>query len=291
MTKSVPITVGIPTFARGELVFKPIERLFACDPAPAEIIVHIDASDGELAQQITSAFPSVRVLTSAHRVGPGGGRHRCLLAATHEVFASFDDDSWPVDADYFARLMAHVADSPKAACFAATITQRNEPMPPLQAATASVTDYTGCGFAVRTSVYRSLSGFVDRPTAYGLEERDLALQLHAAGHQVMLCNDLRVFHDTDLNHHNRPEITAATIVNAALLVWLRYPPSLWPYGVLQFANVIWFMVRRGRLGGIARGLLRTPASLWRFRRLRQSLPAAGVHSYLKARKVGPVTQR
>jgi GT2 family glycosyltransferase len=284
MAATVPITVGIPTYSREECVFQPIERILACDPAPAEIIVHIDASDGVLEQKLTQSFPFVKVITSPIRIGPGGGRHRCLQAASHEVFASFDDDSWPVDADYFARLMKHVQNSPETACFATVVAQRNDAMPPAVESSDIVADYSGCGYALRTSVYRTLPGFVDRPIAYGLEEKDLAMQLHSAGHKIMMCHDLRVCHDTDLAHHRRPEITSATIQNAALLTWLRYPLSLWPYGALQYANVIWFMLSKGRLAGISSGLLGTPASLWKYRHLRQPLPTLSIISYLLARK-------
>lgn len=283
MSATVPITVGIPTYSRGERVFQPIERILACDPAPAEIIVHVDASDAVLEQRLAQAFPSVKVITSANRVGPGGGRHRCLLAGRHEVFASFDDDSWPVDDDYFARLIRHVQDSPEAACFATVIAQRNETMPPQRETSEVVSDYTGCGYAVRASVYRTLPGFVDRPTAYGLEERDLSLQLHATNHKIMRYHDLRVFHDTDFAHHRSAEITSATIENAALLPWLRYPILLWPYGALQYLSVLCFMLRQCRFGGLAHGLLRTPIELWHFRHLRRSLSVNAVISNLKLR--------
>lgn len=284
MSAPLPIAVGIPTFSRGERVLEPISRLMACVPPPAEIIVHVDASDGNLEKKLATAHPQVRVISNPDRVGPGGGRHRCLHASSHEIFASFDDDSWPVDSDYFTRLMTHVQRSPQAACFASVIAQKDEMMPPLVEATTAATDFTGCGYALRASVYRSLPGFVDRPTAYGLEERDLALQLHASGHKVLRCHDLRVFHDTNLSHHDRPDIVASTIQNAALLPWLRYPVALWPYGSLQFANVIWFMLRQRRLAGIIPGLLGTPESLWKYRNLRSPLSTQGICSYLKTRK-------
>ncbi len=284
MTEPAPITVGIPTYARGEKVFQPLRCLQACVPPPAEIIVHVDADDGGLAAKLACEFPSVRVLSSPRRVGPGGGRHRCIQAASHEIFASFDDDSWPADSDYFARLMKHVESMPDVACFAAVIAQKNEVMPSARNLTTRAADFTGCGYALRSPVYRSLPGFVDRPTAYGLEERDLALQLHAAGGRIACCHDLRVFHDTDFSHHGGAEIVAATLENAALLAWLRYPISLWSYGMLQFANVIWFMLRKGRIRGIAAGVLGTPASLWRYRRQRHPLDSRGIRSYLKARK-------
>ncbi len=284
MPSPVPVSVGIPTFSRGERVFEPIARVLACDPPPAEIIVHVDASDGCLERKLADTHPQVRIISSPCQVGPGGGRNRCIRAASHEIFASFDDDSWPVDSDYFARLVRHAQGAPENACFAAVVTQKNDPRLPSSDSTSVATDFTGCGYGLRVSVYRKLFGFVDRPFAYGLEERDVALQLHDAGYRVLRCHDLRVFHDSDLGHHGGAEIVAATIQNAALLAWLRYPVSLWAYGVLQFANVIWFMLRRGRLAGILGGLLGTPGALWAFRKHRQLLSERGIRSYLKARR-------
>ncbi|MFN0076464.1 MAG: glycosyltransferase family 2 protein [Prosthecobacter sp.] len=280
-----PVTVGIPTYNRNERVINGLAHIFACNPVPAEIIVHIDASDGLLEQKIAEIYPSVHVLASSVRIGPGGGRHRCLQAATQPYFASFDDDSWPVDADFFGRLVEHLELAPRTGGVAASIFLRGESPPPLTSEVRPVVDYVGCGHALKVAAYRELQGYVDRPIAYGLEERDLALQLHAAGWELLLCGDLRVFHDTDLAQQKRPEITAATVANAALLVWLRYPFSCWPYGLLQYLNVIGFMLSRGRLLGVVWGLLRTPLELWRFRQLRRPISATALHSYLRQRRL------
>ena len=279
-----PVTVGIPTYARGERVFAVLEKVLTCDPPPAEVIVHVDASDGELEKRIAVRFPQVRVLSSAVRVGPGGGRHRCLLAATQPYFASFDDDSWPVDTDYFQIVDGIFKSHPKVAVLGAAIWHRHEEPVPRRVDVTKAVDFTGCGFAMRVAAYRGISGYVDRPIAYGVEEVDISLQLHAAGWQVLRCGELRVFHDTQLVHHATAEITAGTIQNAALLAWLCYPPSLWGRGVLQTMNVLRFMLRQGRRRGIFSGLMGIPHVLWRYRRERRPLPASAVREYLASRR-------
>ncbi|HVT67910.1 MAG TPA: glycosyltransferase, partial [Trebonia sp.] len=123
------MTVGIPTWARGERVLVTIARILACDPRPAEIIVHVDAGDGALERALTEKFPGVKVLASPHRVGPGGGRHRCLLAARQPYFVSFDDDSWPVDADFFAEVIRQFDANPTVSLLAAAIAHPWEQMP------------------------------------------------------------------------------------------------------------------------------------------------------------------
>lgn len=282
---TAPVTVGIPTYSRGDCVFRPIERLLQCTPPPAEIIVHIDASDGALAQRLTEAFPTVRILSSPHRVGPGGGRHRCLRAATQPFFASFDDDSWPVDPNFFGRVVKHFEEAPQAGALATIISHRHEVMPPVADRVTRKVNYTGCGHALRLEAYRSISGYIDRPNAYGMEERDICLQLHVRNWDILECEDLRVFHDTDLKHHASPEITASTIENAALFPFLRYPALLWPYGALQYLNLIYFLLKKRRFHGICRGVLRSPLEMWRHRHLRTPFPIRCVLSFLQQRRV------
>lgn len=283
-SQTAPVTVGIPTYSRGELVLKTLARLLECNPKPAEIIVHVDASDGQLEQRLKEAFPWVRILSSPLRRGPGGGRHQCLLAASQPFFASFDDDSWPIDLAFFSRAIAHFETCPDVAVLAATIRHRGQSMPDDASMVEKTLNYTGCGHVMRVRAYRSISGYVDRPLAYGLEESDVALQLHAQNWKLLECQDLRVFHDTDLAHHRKSEVIAATIENAMLLAWLRYPIVLWPYGFLQTANVLRFMILQNRWGGIFKGLARIPLEIWKFRALRRPLPINSVWNFLCNRR-------
>lgn len=281
---SVAVTVGIPTYARGTRVLQTLQKIYACEPVPSEVIVHVDATDGQLEQAINEAFPMVRLLFSPVRVGPGGGRHRCIMGATQPYFVSFDDDSWPVDSDFFGKIEKHFIEEKRLGVIANVISHRNEAIPLAENRVAKTVDYTGCGHAMRVAAYREIAGYVDRPWAYGLEERDVGLQLHAAGWNMILCGDLRVFHDTVLCHHGKAEITTATIENAALFVWLRYPKRLWGYGFLQYANVVYFMLKSRRWSGMLSGIVQTPMVVWRHRRQRSPVAQASVNNYLKQRK-------
>lgn len=279
-----PVTVGIPTWARGERVLGTLERVFACDPVPAEVLVHVDAGNGTLERTLASRFPVVRVLSTERRVGPGGGRHRCILAARQPIFASFDDDSWPVDGDFFAETVRLFERHSDAALLAASIIHPWDQVPVRSDASEPAVEFTGCGWAVRRADYRRCPGFVDRPLAYGIEEADLGLQFFARHLNVIRSRNLRVYHDTHLAHHRRPAQTAAAIQNVALLAWLRYPAILCPRASLQIANMVIDQLRRGRWRGIAAGLLGIPMLLWRWRAARGPLSAAAVRGYLARRK-------
>lgn len=277
------VSVGIPTWGRGVRVFETLDRLAACDPPPAEVIVHVDGSSGELESELANRYPAVRVLSSPYRVGPGGGRHRCVMAAREPIFASFDDDSWPVDQDYFRTIVDLFELYPRTAIVAASIFQQDQREPERCSSVKITVDYVGCGYAMRVSAYRQTSGHIDRYCPYGIEEFDLALQLHALDWLIVESSDLRVFHDTRLTHHSKPEIVSGVLQNIALRAFLRYPPSRLPRALAQLGNGVFWMLKEGRVSGIAKGLCGIPELLRKHSKLRQPVPAEKVDSYLDAR--------
>ena len=281
--KPAAVTVGIPTFGRGLRMVQTLTRLAECDPPPLEIIVHVDRSDGKLERELAVRFPTVRLISSLQSVGPGGGRHRCLQACTQPLFASFDDDSWPLDSDFFAQITRLFESHPRAAVLAASIYVPGEVVLESAPEVKIVSDYTGCGYALRADAYRQTAGHIDRSCAYGVEEVDLAMQLHALEWTILKCRSLRVFHDTQLSHHANAEVVANTVQNVALRAYLRYPVQLWPRAVLQLCNVVWFMLKRRRFSGLGRGLWGIPAALRHYASRRRQLPADKIRSYLNAR--------
>jgi GT2 family glycosyltransferase len=282
--RTAPISVGIPTFARGERVLETLAKIFNCDPVPAEILIHIDAPDGLLEKQLKNQPSNVRILSSSARVGPGGGRHRCIYASTQPFFVSFDDDSWPFDKDFFAEVVRLFERNPEVAVLAAIIFHPGEPEPARGVLALDTSSFAGCGYAMRIAAYRQIQGNVDRPWAYGLEEVDVSLQLDALGWRILLCESLRAFHDTQRSHYKKPEIVAAAIQNVALLAYLRYPIRLWPRALLQVGNKVAFSLRQGSCRGVIFGVLGIPYTLFSYASQRRALSVASVLSYLKKRQ-------
>lgn len=283
------VSVAIPTHRRIEALARTLDALAACDPPPAEVLVHVDAGDVETAPMLRSRFPAVVVVESEARMGPGGGRNRLVERATHEWVASFDDDSRPVDKDYFARLARLAARLPDAAIIAAEITDRGHPVPEAREAFGPCVHFGGGGVAYRRAAFMETGGYVPLAVAYGMEEVDLCLRLLDRGRAIYRSPWLRVFHDNDLAHHAHARVTAASIANLALLAFLRYPKRYWPYGALQVARRIAWCVGAGRIGGIASGVAAIPGHLWRHRGRRAPVRPATLVSFLRARRAdGPL---
>jgi GT2 family glycosyltransferase len=284
---SVPIAVVIPTFNRGDAVLLTLKRVFACRPTPAEVWVHIDGGDDRLAASLARQYPAVRVLASPARLGPGGGRDRCLKACSTPYAVSFDDDSYPFDPDFFAVAFELLNENPQAAIINASIWHRHQPVKPREARLTRCVSYTGCGHAIRLSAYRDIRGYLPRPVAYGMEESDIALQLFAAGWTMLESGQLRVFHDTELRHHDSAEIVAGTAANVALFVFLNYPVLLWSWGLVQLGNFVGYCLRAGRSGGLLSGLSRIPADCYRHRAYRQPVALSTVVKFLRLRRSEP----
>ena len=124
------------------------------------------------------------------------------------------------------------------------------------------------------------------PVAYDMEEVDLSLRLHDLGWQIMRSPWLRVFHNTALDHHLNPKITAASITNRALFAYLRYPPHYWGFAIAQCCNRILWLMRHRRFAGILKGLLAIPYTLQQHRSHRQLVSLPTLQSYLHLRQTG-----
>lgn len=243
-------------------------------------------SDGRLEHRIARQFPDVRILTSPVRLGPGGGRNRCLQSCTSPYAVGFDDDSYPVDVDFFAGVAKLFADYPHAAIFGASIWQRGEAAKPRTGELRRCVSYVGCGYAIRLAAFREIRGYLPRPVPYGMEETDVSLQLYAAGWTIFESGDLRVFHDTTLSHHGSAEITAGIVTNIALFAFLNYPVVLWAWGLLQIANFLGYCIRVGRIKGLMTGLLEIPGDCYRNRRYRRPFGLSTVVRFLRYRRFG-----
>jgi len=276
---SLPFSVIVAAYNREEATRETVRRLQACSPAAAEILVHLDNG---------ADFPlpdGVRVIRSDRNVGPGGGRNTLIREAAHEWIASFDDDSHPEDSDYFAQLERVIQRNPKAGVIACTVRHRNPicDSPPVKE-DCEVAAFVGCGCVYRKAAFVRTEGYIPLKVAYGMEEVDLALQLHELGISIVETSDLKVFHDTDLAHHDTPRIAAGSIMNQALLAWTRYPKSYWPRGLLQWLNKFRDNITRKRYRGALMGIAGTPLHLWRYRHLRKPLGPDKMASWLKLRE-------
>ena len=283
------ISAIVTAYKRIEQTLETLRVIRSCTPPPDEILVHVDANEIDCEKAIQNAFPMVRILRGDEQLGPGGGRNKLVEAAQFELVASFDDDSYPIDSDYFERTVKLFQQFPDAAVICAALYHVGEPIGLDQRSAQWTADFSGGACIYRRQAFLDTGGYVPLRVAYGMEEVDLALRLHSRGGKILTTPWLRVFHNTDLRRHADPVVTAGSIANLALLAYLRYPVPLWAIGAGQCANRLLWLVRHGRYRGILKGVTMIPAHLRAHHRYRLPLSKRAVRSYLALRRA-PVPQ-
>jgi GT2 family glycosyltransferase len=278
------ISAIVTAYERIEQTLATLRVIQNCIPPPAETLVHIDANQIACENALRDAFPTVRILRSDTQVGPGGGRNKLVAGARFEFVASFDDDSYPIDSNYFARALEIFEKFPEASLVCAALYHAGESIG-LDARTAQWTaDFSGGACIFRRKAFLDAGGYVPLPVAYGMEEVDLAIRLHSHGGKILTTPWLRVFHNTDLKRHRDPRVTAGSIANLALLAYLRYPVSMWGIGLGQCANRLLWLLRNGRRRGIVKGVTMIPGHVWTNHQYRLPVSGKVVRSYLALRR-------
>ena len=278
------ISAIVTAYERIDQTLATLRVIQSCVPKPDEILVHVDAGQLKCEQAIRKEFPDVRVLRSREQVGPGGGRNKLMDVAQYDFVASFDDDSYPIDSDYFERALKLFERFPEASVVCAALYHTGEPIG-LDARSAQWTaDFSGGACIYRRSAFLEAGGYVPLPVAYGMEEVDLAIRLHSRGGKILRTPWLRVFYDNDLKRHADPSVTAGSIANLALLAYLRYPVSLWAIGAGQCINRLLWLLRNGRYRGIVKGFAMIPAHIRANQRYRLPVSKRALRSYLALRR-------
>jgi GT2 family glycosyltransferase len=271
MSASANITATVTGFDRIDQTINTIGRILACDPRPAEILVHVDANRTACATALGRAFPDLKILLSIKPVGPGGGRNKLAAAAKYPIVANFDDDSYPLDDNYFERALKIFEWFPDASVVGAQIYHRGEPIADARQVAKQTDSFIGCGVVFRRDDILDVGGYLPLSIAYGAEEVDIALRLFDKGKRIYTTRWLRVFHDTDLRHHANAELNAASIANCGLVAYLRYPPRLWLFGAMQVMNRVFWCIRVRRFRGILRGLWTLPGLILAHREQRKPI--------------------
>lgn len=250
---TVPISVAIPAFGNEKKLAHTLERILSCRPLPQEILLHFDGGWNPPTDFSANAPIPVHLFRSREHIGPGGGRGLLFHHATCELIATFDDDSWPLDADYFAQAFAVMEAFPDAAILSPAVYLREKPiLPPLMEVTTS-RSYEGSASIHRRSVHLKLPGYVPIAHAYGVEEADISLQTHAAGYQLLSCPWMRAWHNrpyTDNVHSIKPWIK-----NEVLLAYLRYPLIAQPWGWIRSLRHVLRHRHQHHLASLLRALL------------------------------------
>ena len=183
----------ITTRNRREELRRTLGKLLELQPAADEILICADGCTDKTSEMVRQDFPSCILLENDSARGSVFSRDRLLRTASGDIVLSLDDDSYPLDRDFFARLQlafgqhanTAVITFPELRDGGASADPTKSPSSPAHLVSA----YPNCAAAMRRETYLRLGGYpIFFEHAY--EEPDYALQCYAAGYTV--CFDPRL---------------------------------------------------------------------------------------------------
>ncbi len=205
------------------------EKLMELRPFPDEVIICADGCNDGTTEMLRRRFPQFKVLRNQISVGYMYSRDRLLRMAQGEIVLSLDDDSYPIEQDFFQKLPLVFASHPEAAVVVFPELRDGNVFSTRDKSNTSpgryVSAYANCAAAMRRDFYLRQPGFPVFFT-HMYEEPDYALQCYAAGAAVWFEPSLTVRHH--LSPRNRQPVARHhfNARNELWSVWLRCP---WPW--------------------------------------------------------------
>lgn len=208
---SLTVAICIATRNRREDLARTLGVVERLDPPPAEVLIMADGCTDGTVEFLRAAHPKLRVIIHEQPRGSIPSRNELAAACACDVFASLDDDSYPLEMDFIARVRTIFTDNPRLAV--ASFPQRTDEHPGTLSApdfgpSTFVGTYANSSAAIRTAVFRELGGYPN-DFFHMYEEPDFALRCVAAGWQVRYETSLTVRHHysgrmrSELRAHHR----------------------------------------------------------------------------------------
>ena len=242
------VGVCITTHNRCSELARTLGELARLDPSPAEVIVVADGcTDGTLELLESPPIP-VRTIVHVNSQGSIPSRNEMAQSCSCEVFVSLDDDSYPVEDDFVARIAQLFAERP---CLAvASFPQRTDEHPSTLTARGFGPghfsgSYANSGAAIRTSVFRELGGYPPQ-FFHAYEEPDFALRCVAAGWQVWHETGLTIRHHFTPSQRNEVRTHHRHARNELWSVLMRCPaPQLIGVAGFRLVRQFQYALKRG----------------------------------------------
>ena len=279
---SLTVAICIATHNRRDDLARSLAALARLAPAPDGIIVTADGCADGTEEFVRGTHPGVRLLVHQKARGSVSSRNEMAAVCGCDVFVSLDDDSYPLEVDFIARVRALFVARPRLAV--AAFPQRTDEFPDtLAAADFGPAKFTGSfansGAAIRRAAFEKLGGYPGF-FFHAYEEPDFALRCVCAGWQVRQETSPTIRHHYTGALRNELRTHQRHARNELWSVVLRCPaPQLFAVALFRAARQFGYACGRGAgwvvreplwwmrcLGGLPRCLrARQPVSWPRYR--------------------------
>lgn len=180
------------------------------DKSQVEVLVFLDGcSDG--AENLKDELTWVKWYVSPKSIGASAARHQIYPLASSEILIGLDDDAHPLNDDFIFKVERLFNKFPNVGILSFEEIKGIYPSD-IEALKHAEKDkkefltsqFIGCGFAIRKSVYNQTNGFPSWIDIYG-EESCLSIEVLTKGYDILYTNKIKVNHrvDRELRKENK----------------------------------------------------------------------------------------
>jgi GT2 family glycosyltransferase len=218
------------------------------DPQPAELLITADGCTDGTVEFVQGNYPETRLTVNERPIGSSGSRDAMFRMAASDIVLILDDDSYPIETDFLARLPRLFAERSHLAV--ASFPQRTDEFPEsLNAVDFGPSQFTGtyvnCASAIRRAVFIELGGY---PAKFRIayDEPDFALRCVSAGWQVRYETKLTIRHHYSGAMRNELRMHHTHARNELWSVLMRCPASqLFAVALFRIARQFGYAWKRG----------------------------------------------
>jgi len=221
--------IMITTRNRSSDLRRTLERIIQLNPPPHEVWICADGCTDDTASMTVEVFPTARLIVHDNGAGSVGSRDEMLRSMTADWVLSLDDDSYPLDDAFFAKVSDVIANHPEVSVFTFPEQRDGEvyasPSKTPETPGHFVSAYPNCAALMIRADYLRVGGY---PTffVHAYEEPDYALQLYGAGKAVRFEPSLIIRHHLSVSNRSPFGTHHFNARNELWSVWMRCP---WPW--------------------------------------------------------------
>lgn len=225
------VTVMITTRNRCLDLRRTLTRLGGMNPPADEVLVTADGCSDDTVAMVKAEFPAVRLRVNEPGEGSVPSRDAMLREAAGDIVLCLDDDSYPVDNDFFGKLSAAFAERPEAAVLSFPEERDGGVFYPESKSPASpghyVSAYLNGAAAMLRKPYLDAAGYPPF-FVHAYEEPDYAVQCYAERKSVWFLPSLVVRHHRSPKNRDRLQTHHFNARNELWSVWMRCPVAWLP---------------------------------------------------------------
>ena len=178
------------------------------DKYQVEVLIFLDGCTDE-SEKLIHHFEWVRWFVSPKTIGASAARHQIYPLANSEILIGLDDDAHPLTKDFLFQIEKIFKEHTNVGILAfeeikgifesdSKALEHSEKIKKQ----FLCSEFIGCGFAIRKSVYMATNGFPVWVDIYG-EESCVSIEVLAKGFDILYTNQIKVNHRVDKEQRKR----------------------------------------------------------------------------------------